>query len=48
MNYAHSLLAILHHQLTDKSKFNVNFNLNMKYDNVRVKQKHLILISQHH
>ena len=26
----------------------MNFNLNMKYDYVRVKQKHLILISQHH
>ena len=48
MNYAYSLLAILHHQLKDNSKFNMNFNLNMKYDNVRVKQKHLILISQHH
>ena len=46
--YAHSLLAIPHHQLKDNSKFNVNFNLNMKYDYVRVKQKHLILISQHH
>ena len=46
--YALSLLAILHHQLKDNSKFNVNFNLNMKYDYVRVKQKHLILISQHH
>ena len=48
LHYAHSLLAIPHHQLKDNSKFNVNFNLNMKYDYVRVKQKHLILISQHH
>ena len=48
LHYAHSLLAIPHHQLKDNSKFKVNFNLNMKYDYVRVKQKHLILISQHH
>ena len=48
MKYIHSLLAIWHHQLNVKRKFNVNFNLNMKYDNVRVKQKYLILISQHH
>ena len=48
MKYVHSLLAIPHQQLKDNSKFNVNFNLNMKYGNVRVKQKHLILIPQHH
>ena len=48
MKYVYSLLAIWHHQLKVKRKFNVNFNLNMKYDNARVKQKHLILISQHH
>ena len=48
LHYAHLLLAIPHHQLKDNSKFNMNFNLNMKYDYVRVKQKHLILISQHH
>ena len=48
MNYAHSLLAIPHYQLKDDSKFNMNFNLNMKYDNVRVKQTHSIIISQHH
>ena len=34
MNYAHSLLVILHHQLKDNSKFNMNFNLNMKYDDL--------------
>ena len=48
MKYIHSLLAILYHQLKVNRKFNVNFNLNTKYDNVRVKQKHLILIPQHH
>ena len=48
MKYVHSFLAIPHHQLEVNRKFNVNFKLNMKYDNVRVKQKHLILIPQHH
>ena len=48
MKYIHSFLAIWHHQLKVNRKFNMNFNLNMKYDNVRVKQKHLILISQCH
>ena len=48
MKYIHSLLAILLHQLKVSRKFNMNFNLNMKYDSVRVKQKHLILISHHH
>ena len=32
LHYAHSLLAIPHHQLKDNSKFNANFKLNMKYD----------------
>ena len=32
MKYIHSLLAIPHHQLKVNRKFNVNFNLNMKYD----------------
>ena len=47
MKYVHSLLAIRHYQLKVNRKFNVNFNLNMKYDSVRGKQK-TILISQHH
>ena len=39
MKYVHSLLAISHHQLKVKRKLKMNYNLNMKYDNVRVKQK---------
>ena len=48
MKYVHALLTIQHHQLKVNRKLNVNFNLNMKYDRVRGKQKHLILISWHH
>ena len=39
MKYIHSLLTISHHQLKANRKFNMNFNLNMKYDRVRGKQK---------
>ena len=34
MKYIHSLLIIPHHQLKVNRKFNMNFNLNMKFDRV--------------
>ena len=41
LKYKHSLLTILHHQLKVNKKFNMNFNLNRKYDRVRENQKTL-------
>ena len=41
MKYVYSLLTILYHQLKVNRKSNVNFNLNIKYDKVRGKQKTL-------
>ena len=41
MKYIHLLLSIPHLKLKVNRKFNVNFNLNMKYDRVGGKQKTL-------
>ena len=41
MKYVHSLLTIPHHQLKINRKFNINFNLNMKYARVRSRPKTL-------